>query len=199
MINQRERSLSIDKLIIRIVQTKHPANVAELVKLIQEQSDASQETIVDHIVRLRDEVKIVLEEPITPPTGFAQFLFSRWGGWFWLVSGLTLLTIMSVFFISGNAPINIAVFRWILGSIFILYLPGYCFVEALYPAKSELEDIERITLSIGLSLAISPLTLLVLNFTPWGIRLVPFLISLVAVTLGLAVVATLRKYEVSKK
>lgn len=192
MASQRERSLSINDLVIKIVQTRRPANVAELVKLVQEQSVASSETIVDHIVRLRDEGKIVLEEPVVPPMGFVQFLFSRWCSWFWLVSGLTLFTIVSVL-------LDIAVFRWVLGSIFILYLPGYCFVEALYPAKGELDDIERIALSIGLSLAITPLTLLVLNYTPWGIRLVPFLISLVAVTLGLAVVAALRKYEVSKK
>jgi len=157
------------------------------------------ETIAEHIVRLRDDGKIVLEEPIVPPMGFAQFLFSRWSSRFWLVWGLTLLAIMAVFLIPENAPIEVAVFRWVLGSIFILYLPGYCFVEALYPAKGGLDDIERIALSIGLSLAISPLTLLVLNFTPWGIRLVPFLVSLVAVTLGLAGVAALRKYEVSKK
>ena len=199
MISQRERPLSINELIIRIVQTKRPANVADLVKLVQEQSGSSPETIINHIVRLREEGKIVLEEPIIPPMGFAQFLFSRWCRWFWLVSGLTLFTILAVFLISENAPMGIAVFRWGLGSIFILYLPGYCFVEALYPEKGGLDDIERIALSIGLSLAISPLTLLVLNFTPWGIRLVPFLASLVAVTLGLAIVAALRKYEVSKK
>jgi len=40
---------------------------------------------------------------------------------------------------------------------------------------------------------------MVLNFTPWGIRLFPFLVSLVVVTLGLAVVAALRKYGGSKK
>lgn len=199
MTSRRGRSASINELIIRTVQAKRPTSVAELVKLTQEQSGASPETIVDHILRLRDEGKIALEEPAVPPMGFAQFLFSRWCRWFWLVSGLTLWAIMAVFLIPENAPNEVAVFRWIPNLIFALYLPGYCFVKALYPTKGELDDIERIALSIGLSFAITPLTLLVLNYTPWGIRLVPFLVSLVAVTLGLAVVAALRKYEVSKK
>lgn len=199
MTNKSERVPDINELIIKIVQTKHPANVAELVKLIQEQSGAPPETIVSNILKLKESGEIALEEPIVPPMGFAQFLFSKWCRWFWLVFGATILTILSTLFISANAPLGIAVFRWVLGSILILYLPGYCFVETLYPAKGELDDIERIALSIGLSLAITPLTLMVLNFTPWGIRLFPFLTSLVLVTLGLAVVAVLRKYEASKK
>jgi uncharacterized membrane protein len=38
--------------------------------------------------------------------------------------------------------------------------------------------VERVALSLGLSLAVVPLIGLVLNYTPWGIRLTPILVSL---------------------
>ncbi|HPC28222.1 MAG TPA: DUF1616 domain-containing protein, partial [Candidatus Methanomethylicus sp.] len=48
-------------------------------------------------------------------------------------------------------------------------------------------------LSIGLSLALVPLTGLVLNYTPWGIRLDPIVVSLSLLTVGLALGAAVRK------
>jgi uncharacterized membrane protein len=56
--------------------------------------------------------------------------------------------------------------RYILGSIFILWLPGYTFIKALFPEK-ELDSIERIALSIGMSIALVPIIGLLLNYTPF--------------------------------
>ena len=53
-------------------------------------------------------------------------------------------------------------------------------------ADRGIDGIERVALSFGLSIAIVPLLGLVLNFTPWGIRLVPIMIA----TSGFTVVAT---------
>ena len=39
----------------------------------------------------------------------------------------------------------------------MLFLPGYALIEALYP-KRELDELTRFALSIGLSLALVPLT-----------------------------------------
>jgi len=70
--------------------------------------------------------------------------------------------------------------RLILGLPFILFIPGYILVFALFPAKKTdrgIDTLERIALSFGLSIAIVPLIGLLLNYTPWGIRLEPILIS----------------------
>jgi uncharacterized membrane protein len=48
--------------------------------------------------------------------------------------------------------------------------------------------------SFGLSIAIVPLLGLVLNFTPWGIRLVPILVTVGGFTVGAAVVAAQRRW-----
>ena len=47
-----------------------------------------------------------------------------------------------------------------------------------------LEPLERAALSLGLSIAIVPLLGLALNFTPWGIRLAPVLLTIAAFTLA---------------
>lgn len=71
--------------------------------------------------------------------------------------------------------------RTLLGLPFLLFIPGYVLIFTLFPAKKTdrgIDVIERIALSFGLSIAIVPLIGLGLNYTPWGIRLEPILLSL---------------------
>jgi uncharacterized membrane protein len=60
-----------------------------------------------------------------------------------------------------------------------------------------LDGIECLALSVGLSLALVPLVGLLLNYTPWGIRLDPIMISLTILTVGLALVAFARRFRLS--
>jgi uncharacterized membrane protein len=89
-------------------------------------------------------------------------------------------------------------FRYVFGSVFVLYLPGASLVELLYPKPGEMSQLERLALSIGLSLALVPLVGLVLNYTPWGIRLGPVFSSLALLTIGLASGASYRKFTIFK-
>jgi len=106
--------------------------------------------------------------------------------------------------------------RVVFGLAFVLFVPGYAFIAALFPEAGEpfdggdaaetpsseagslptggIDGIERVALALGLSIAITPLIGLVLNFTPWGIRLVPILVSLSAFSLGATVVAARRRW-----
>ena len=65
--------------------------------------------------------------------------------------------------------------RIVLGLPFVLFFPGYTFVAALFPRKDDLDAIERVALSLGLSIAVVPLIGLALNYSPWGIRINPIL------------------------
>ncbi len=82
--------------------------------------------------------------------------------------------------------------RTILGIPMVLFLPGYALIAALFPKKDELNIIERIALSFGLSIAVVPLLGLILNFT-FGIKLVPILFSLCIFTLALGYIAAFRR------
>ncbi len=197
MPSNKQKPESLNDLIMRTLKTRKPKTVEELVGLVREKSPASREAIVDHITQLREEGRIELEQPVPPPTEFSLYLRSPWSRWFWYVVAVLVATIISGLLIPVEAGWFIAI-RYILGFTFILFIPGYCFVEALFPNKGELDEIERFSLSIGLSLAISPLTALILNFTPWGIRTIPVFVSLSLVTVSLGLFAAWRKFLISQ-
>jgi len=85
--------------------------------------------------------------------------------------------------------------RLILGVPFMLFIPGYVLVFALFPFKKPgkgITVVERIGLSLGVSVAIVPLFGLGLNFSPWGIRLEPMLLVLSFFIFGVGLVALSR-------
>jgi uncharacterized membrane protein len=75
----------------------------------------------------------------------------------------------------------------------ILFLPGYCLIAALFPKYGDIDLIERIALSFGLSIAVVTLIALWLNFTPFGIRLDPILIALTVFSLVMILIAHFRR------
>ena len=83
--------------------------------------------------------------------------------------------------------------RIIFGLCLVLFFPGYTLLSALFPEKGKLSGIERIALSFGLSLAVVPIIGLILNYTPWGIRLYPILISITLFILVTSAVAWQRQ------
>lgn len=83
--------------------------------------------------------------------------------------------------------------RLALGLPFVLFFPGYAVISALFPRKDDLEPVERIALSFGLSIAVVPLIGLALNYSPWGIRLNPILASLSLFTIIASIVAGYRR------
>ncbi len=85
--------------------------------------------------------------------------------------------------------------RQILGLVFILFLPGYAATAALFPENDQIDSIERVALSFGLSIAIVPLIGLGLNFTPWGIRLDPILAAVSAFIIGASLAAWYRRTQ----
>ena len=97
-------------------------------------------------------------------------------------------------------PLNeISPVRIIFGLPLVLFLPCYALIATLFPRKDDLDGIERIALSFGLSIAISPLLGLGLNYTPFGIRLTPILIVLSVFTIALAIGAYVRRSRIREK
>jgi uncharacterized membrane protein len=86
--------------------------------------------------------------------------------------------------------------RIIFGVPVILFIPGYSLIAALFPAGKDIDGIERVALSFGLSIAVVPLIGLALNYTPWGIRLDPIVVSLSLFTLCMCIAAQYRRARV---
>jgi uncharacterized membrane protein len=105
----------------------------------------------------------------------------------------TALCIVSIY----TPVINQSFLRIILALPLILFIPGYVLLAALFPDSNDIDTIERIVLSIGTSIVITPLIGLCLNFTSWGIRLDPLIISLTAVIIVLVIIAVIRRTRTS--
>ena len=109
-----------------------------------------------------------------------------------------LTTLLAIIFII-TPKLNETFIRTILGLFLILFIPGYSLIAALFPKKSDLDGIERAALSFGLSIAVTPLIGLALNYTPWGIKLTPILISLSAFTIIMVLIAYYRRRRVPEE
>ncbi|MEW5748747.1 MAG: DUF1616 domain-containing protein [Candidatus Thermoplasmatota archaeon] len=102
-------------------------------------------------------------------------------------AALALLLVLLVLAVPESAA------RQALGLAFVLFLPGYAATAALFPENDRIDGIERVALSLGLSIAIVPLIGLALNFTPYGIRLDPILASVSGFILAASAVGWYRR------
>ncbi len=81
----------------------------------------------------------------------------------------------------------------------ILFIPGYVLIAALFPEKKSIDGIERFALSVGLSIVVVPLIGLVLNYTPFGIRLDPIVTSLVIFILAMMIITVYRRASIPEE
>lgn len=88
--------------------------------------------------------------------------------------------------------------RIILGFLCIIFFPGYTLISTLFPKQQDLSGVERTALSFGTSIAVVPLIGLIVNYTPWGIRLLPVLIALTIFILLTSIVAFYRSYRLMR-
>ena len=102
----------------------------------------------------------------------------------WLVAGIAAIYLP----VLNETPIRI-----VLALPVVLFIPGYCLIAALFPKDGDIGLIERIMLSFGVSIAVVPLVVVGLNFTPWEIQLDTIVISLFFFTLALIIIAYIRR------
>lgn len=159
-------------------------------------SSMSDAELVDLIWRLKESGRIDLHDLPCQPCSIMDYL-RKWERtlWFYLCLIVCIATLLVVFLVPPVFPF--VVFRWVLGFLFVLILPGYLFLELLFPKPEQLDALERLGLSIVVCVTIVPLVLLLLNYSSWGIRLDPIMISLSLVSIGLAIAAVIRQWTLA--
>ena len=176
------------------IRIKHPKSVGELAYLIQASRPVNEDDFADEIMALVREGIIELTEPSYQTKSIADYLTSATlSGWLWASMALTVVAVLTVVFIPDNFPVNIV--RWILSSAFVIYLPGYMFIQAIFPNKEDFNNLERFLFSVGVSLAVVSLVGLILNYLPLGLRLIPITIALTVFVVFFALVAATRKFR----
>jgi hypothetical protein len=190
------------EVILETVKKQKPETTNQLIKLIQEKTQMTEQEIIKLLIELENEDKLQLTHKknslYTTPKAY---IHSKDATWFWITIATSIATAIAVFTIPENAY-PLVYLRSALGVVFVLFLPGYTFIKTLFPSKlpiptssENMDTIERATLSFGMSLALVPIVGLILNYTPWGIRLTPVTLSLLALTVAFATAAILREYQ----
>ena len=106
---------------------------------------------------------------------------------------LVILLIVLIIFSPSN------ILRLILGMPFVLFFPGYALMAALFPKKERMGSVERLTLSLAMSLVTVSLIGLSFNPTQWGIRLEPVLYSVAFFICITSVIAWFRRSRLVKE
>lgn len=188
-------------LIIKTINEQKPQTTRQLVDLIQKTTTLSKKEIVLALNELESENEIHLDVKSEKSTSLGNYPFSFEAAWYWIIIAVALVTTFLVF----SIPIDsfpLAYVRNVLGVIFVLFLPGYAFVKAVFQKKlpvktssESLENIERFVLSIAMSIALTPMVGLILYYTPIGIDLTPITLSLLTLTIAFATIAMTREYQ----
>lgn len=198
----RSEHTNLSQLIIQVAVERKPQTVRQLAAFVKERVAIPEEEILTEILSLQNQGKIRLADITLPSsTRLTTYVKTSHALWYWASTITAIMTTIIVFTIPNDSyPLNLV--RIVLGIVFVLWLPGYSLVRMLYPrhlpirtGTRNLDAIARIALSLGMSLAIVPLVGLVLNFTPWGIRLAPIVLSLLALTLIFTTVAVGREFR----
>jgi len=184
--------------ILELVKNRSPETVQKLIELAYQELGIPRDKALEQIIELENQGRLMLSQPHgSIPREFNAYLFSSNAAWFWIIIAVSISTTIMVFTIPEKATPYIYI-RYVLGSIFVLLLPGYSLIKTLFPTR-EIDNIERTALSIGMSLALVPLVGLLLNYTPWGIRLTPVTLSLLALTTILTIIGLQREYTEKTK
>jgi len=206
-LSNNSKDNELTQTIIQVMTEKKPQNVKQLASLVKETLPLTEERIFDAVLKLQREGKIRLEnQPLQSPLKPAIYVKTGRALWYWATVAVATLT-AAVVFLVPEAFYPWVYIRNVLGTLFVLCLPGYTFIRALFPAreptkssifKGNLGIVVRIALSLVMSIALVPIIGLLLNYTPWGISLTSTTLSLLTITLVFATVALMREHQLAK-
>jgi hypothetical protein len=171
---------SIRDIIIKTMKEQKPETTSQLLGFIQKTTNLSEKEIINLLNQLESEDKIHFNMKQEKTfISFRTYLFSFESAWYWTIIAVALVTTLTVFTIPQD------------------WYPLKALFQKKVPIKTSSESfdtIERVVLSIGMSIALTPIVGLILYYTPLGIGLTPITLSLLALTAVFATAAVTREY-----
>ncbi len=194
-LERRDRDEVLEEIVL--YAARRCKKVRDIVSLIMNDEVMSNTIRVDEILntikRLENKNLVLYNSNIRSFKDYIGDLYLSFTLWLTII--ITSLTLITIYILPDIVPWSII--RLAIGSAFVLFIPGYTLLQLLFPRK-ESSYIEKIAVSIGLSLAIIPFIGLLLNYSPWGIRLDPIIVSIGITSVALAFASIYRKYIINK-
>jgi ABC-type multidrug transport system fused ATPase/permease subunit len=196
--NHSRANGSLEEQTLAYLETNGATSVHQLYGALRASNAwLTEEHATDLVWRLVDQRKADLKD-MPPTVDSLQHYLRLWERnlWFYTSLALSFATMAAIYVLPASFPF--VVLRWVLGSLFIIFIPGYVAVEALFPRVHDSDWVERFAYSVGASLAFVTLIGLLLN-SSWGIRVTPVVVSLTVFTIALSLVALGRRYRLSAR
>jgi putative Mn2+ efflux pump MntP len=201
LLDEKLESDEIKETILEFVKTERPQSTKQLIAVLKEKLMLPEAKITKFVLELQAEGTIKLKNPSM------QFYKSKSKGilWYQLTFSIGAIAALLALLVPENLYPWIYV-RNFFGIIFILFLPGFSFIKAIFPNNfpnykfgQDLQTIEWIALSVGLSIALVSTTGLVLYYVFSGINLSTTVIVLFVITSVCATIGMSRQQKMENK
>jgi hypothetical protein len=188
MKSRKTQLAQIGKYVREVVKREHPETVENLTRLVQQKYGLSEQKTMDSVCH----AGLCFTKQPTRFSDLKHYMTTAGARWYWFIMTLCMLTATVVLILPAINPV--VYMRYLLGSVFVFWMPGYCLVKSLFPGR-KLEKMELIALSLGTSIVLVPMMTFVLHYTPWGIGTVSATVVLIILTVALSSIAIVREHQ----
>ena len=179
-----DRGELIERMILDIVHRQHITKVGDAVVSLQRLDGfLTTQEIHDAIKRLEERDEVNLSEEKINPSFLKNLADVEVNAPFWLAIITTAAILIATFALPQDGVWLLA--KRIVGAIFLFVVPGYAITIVLV-ARNRLSYVERMAISVGLSLASVSLIGMILAYSVAGIRLEPIIASMTAFVSAMA-------------
>lgn len=192
MTTKKPEKQDVIDCILTVIDSKKPETIDQLLKLVADEYTIDKDEIMNAILQLKKQNRLNFEGS---PKQYSskRWFFSSHAVWFYLVNIFAILS-AALLLVVFEQDVSGEYLRAGIIAAFVLYVPGYSLAKALF-AEKELGAIERVGLSIVLSVSLLLGVAFILNYTEWGIRVTPITISLLVATIAFSAVGLIRQYK----
>ena len=173
-----DRGELVERMILDIVHRQHITKVGDIVASLQKLDGflVTQE-IHDAIKRLEERGEVNLSEDRNTSSFLKNLADVEVNAPFWLAIATTAAILVATYALPQGGAWSMA--RTISGAIFLFVIPGYV-ITNVFVARNRVSYIERMAISVGLSLASVSLIGMILAYGISGIKLEPIVTSMTA-------------------
>jgi len=180
--------------ILLIIQKDNPKTVLEVIDKAETEYNIPRNKTFDIIEILKEEGEInVLNTIESIPKKLFQYLTSIYSLWYWVTITLSVLLPISEL-INLDSTYPYLFIRQISNTIFLLFIPGHSLTKILFTEK-EIDDIEKLTYSLGISIVLIPMVGFLLNYSHWDISFYPLTLSLSIITIIASTIGIIIEYR----
>jgi len=132
LLKAEKVEIPLKEFMIQRIKAENPLTVRDLFEIVsKKRSTLAEEEFIQSIKELKEDGTLELELPTPKVDSYLAYLKLRSeNAWFHLVVSASLATILAIYVMPSAYPI--VIFRWVLGLVFVLFLPGYAAVQALF-------------------------------------------------------------------